>query len=46
MMEIIIKCERQIYRRISRLSKLQKDPKQNPRHEYLKLSYQVIDKCN
>jgi hypothetical protein len=46
MTEIIIKCGRQICRWLSCPSRLQMDPKQSPRHECFKLSYQVIDKCN
>jgi hypothetical protein len=46
MTEIIIKCGRQICLHISCLSRLQRDPKQRPRHECLKLSYRVNDKCN
>jgi hypothetical protein len=46
MTEIIIKCGRQICWHLSCLYRLQRDPKQSPRHECLKLSYRVIDKCN
>jgi hypothetical protein len=46
MTKIIIKCGRQMCRQLSCLYRLQRDPKQSPRHECLKLSYRVIDKCN
>jgi hypothetical protein len=46
MTKIIFKCGRQICRHLSCPSRLQMDPKQNPRHECFKLSYRVIDKCN
>jgi hypothetical protein len=46
MTKIIIKCGRQMCRHLSCLSRLQRDPKQSPRHECLQLSYRVIDKYN
>jgi hypothetical protein len=46
MTKIIIKCGRQMCRHLSCLYRLQRDPKQSPRHECFKLSYRVIDKCN
>jgi hypothetical protein len=46
MTKIIIKCGRQMCRHLYCLYRLQRDPKQSPRHKCLKLSYRVIDKCN
>jgi hypothetical protein len=46
MTEIIIEYGRQMCWHLSCLYRLQWDPKQSPRHECLKLSYRVNDKCN
>jgi hypothetical protein len=46
MTRIIIKCGRQMCRHLSCLYRLQRDPKQSPRHECFNLSYRVIGKCN
>jgi hypothetical protein len=39
---IIIKCGRQICRHLSCLYRLQRDPKQSPRHKCLNLSYRSL----